>query len=199
MSEVRMPTQKRGIEKRNKIIEAGFKVICDKGYYNITTNDIAQEAGVSVGIIYQYFNDKKEIFIEGIKNYSRSIMFPLSELNNKVNIDLSDLEELLNNMIDHFIKSHTIDKKAHQEIISMEHLDDEIDKIFLDLEIDTTNNLCKLLRQNGMDIENLEEKIHLSYNLIDNYCHEIIYHKHDNLNYDVMKENVIKMILSILK
>ncbi|MCQ2969734.1 MAG: TetR/AcrR family transcriptional regulator, partial [Clostridium sp.] len=74
MAEVRMPTQKRGIEKRNKIIEAGFKVICDKGYYNITTNDIAQEAGVSVGIIYQYFNDKKEIFIEGIKNYSKSIM-----------------------------------------------------------------------------------------------------------------------------
>ena len=26
------------------------------------------------------------------------------------------------------------------------------------------------------------------------HCSQIIYHKHDNLNYDVMKENVIKRI-----
>ena len=42
--------------------------------------------------------------------------------------------------------------------------------ILADLEIETTNNLCNLLRQNGMNTENLEEKIHLSYNLIDNYA-----------------------------
>lgn len=199
MSEVRMPTQKRGIEKRNKIIEAGFKVICDKGYYNITTNDIAAEAGVSVGIIYQYFNDKKEIFIEGLKDYSKSIMFPMSEIEENIKLDFSNLEFLLNNMINHFVKTHKISKKAHQEIVSMEHMDDEIEEIFLNLELETTNNICNLLKQNGFNIENLEEKIHISYNLIDNYCHEVIYHKHENLDYEIMKQNVIKMILSILK
>lgn len=197
MSEVRMPTQKRGIEKRNKIIKAGFKIICDKGYYNITTNDIATEAGVSVGIIYQYFNDKREIFIEGIKNYAKSIMFPMADI--KGIFDLSNLETLLNDMINHFLKSHSISKKAHQEIVSMEHIDEDIEKIFVDLELETTSNICNLLRKNGLNIPNLEEKIHISYNLIDNYCHEVIYHKHDNLDYKIMKENVIKMILSILK
>ena len=197
MSEVRMPTQKRGIEKRNKIIKAGFKVICDKGYYNITTNDIAAEAGVSVGIIYQYFNDKREIFIEGIKNYAKSIMFPMADI--KGSFDLSNLETLLNDMINHFLKSHSISKKAHQEIVSMEHIDKDIEKIFVDLELETTSNICNLLRENGVHIPNLEEKIHICYNLIDNYCHEVIYHKHDNLDYKIMKENVIKMILSILK
>ena len=139
MSEVRMPTQKRGIEKRNKIIKAGFKVICDKGYYNITTNDIAAEAGVSVGIIYQYFNDKREIFIEGIKNYAKSIMFPMADI--KGSFDLSNLETLLNDMINHFLKSHSISKKAHQEIVSMEHIDKDIEKIFVDLELETTSNI----------------------------------------------------------
>ena len=38
--------------------------MCNKGYYNISTPDIAKEANVSTGIIYQYFNDKKDIFIE---------------------------------------------------------------------------------------------------------------------------------------
>ena len=43
MSNIRMPKQKRSIEKRNRIIEKGFELICKNGYYNTTTNDIAKE------------------------------------------------------------------------------------------------------------------------------------------------------------
>ena len=50
------------VEKRNKIIEKGFELMCEKGFYNISTPDIAEAAEVSTGIIYQYFNDKKDIF-----------------------------------------------------------------------------------------------------------------------------------------
>ena len=75
MAEVRIPTQKRSIEKRNKIIDKGFELMCEKGYYKVTTNDIAAYADVSIGIIYQYFKDKKEIFIEGVKNYSNKICY----------------------------------------------------------------------------------------------------------------------------
>ena len=73
MPDIRMPTQKRSIEKRNKIIEKGFELMCEKGFYNTTTTDIAEYAGVSIGIIYQYFNDKKDIFLEGVKNYSIAV------------------------------------------------------------------------------------------------------------------------------
>lgn len=195
----RMPIQKRSIEKRDRIIKLGFELMCNNGYFNTNTNDIAKYADVSTGIVYQYFNDKKEIFIEGIKNYSRSVMFPMSSLNDNVNFDLSNIEALLYKMIDHSVKRHNLSKKAHQEIVSMEHSDEDIEKLFKDLELETTNNICSLLRSNGLNINNLEEKIHLSYNLIDNYCHEVVYHKHSNLNYLVMKNDVVKMILSILK
>ena len=40
MSEIRIPTQKRSIEKRNKIIEKGFELMCNNGYYNTNTNEI---------------------------------------------------------------------------------------------------------------------------------------------------------------
>ena len=77
MSNTRIPTQKRSIEKRNRIIEKGFELMCEKGYYNVSTPDIAESARVSTGIIYQYFTDKKDIFIEGVKNYANTIMFPM--------------------------------------------------------------------------------------------------------------------------
>ena len=66
--EIRKPIQKRSIEKKGKIIESGFELICEKGYYNTNTAEIAKNAGVSTGIVYQYFKDKHDIFIEALKN-----------------------------------------------------------------------------------------------------------------------------------
>ena len=63
MSEIRIPTQERSKLKREKIIKKGFELMCNNGYFNTTTSDIAKYASVSTGIIYQYFNDKKDIFI----------------------------------------------------------------------------------------------------------------------------------------
>ncbi len=199
MSETRMPTQKRSIEKRNKIIEKGFELICEKGYHNTNTTEIAEYAGVSTGIIYQYFNDKKEIFIEGVKNYSDKIMFPMIEISENTKIEVKNLDVLLNNMIDIFIKTHTLSKKAHEEMISMSHIDDDIAKIFSTQELTITKRIVNILKNNNIIIDNAYEKVHIIIGIIENLCHEIVYHKHKEINYDIMKKEVIKIVEGILK
>ena len=126
MSETRVPTQKRSIEKRNRIIEKGFELMCENGYYNTSTPDIAEYANVSTGIIYQYFNDKKDIFIEGVKEYSNNIMFPMISILETEKIEIKNLSFLLKTMINKFIQTHTISKKAHEELIAMSHLDNDV-------------------------------------------------------------------------
>ena len=76
-SSIREPVQKRSIEKKEKIIESGFELICEKGYYNTNTAEIAKAAGVSTGIVYNYFKDKHDILIEGIKIYADDIFYPM--------------------------------------------------------------------------------------------------------------------------
>ena len=61
MTKTRVPTQKRSIEKRQKIVKAGFDLFCEKGYYKTNTIEIARHAKVSTGTVYSYFKDKKEI------------------------------------------------------------------------------------------------------------------------------------------
>ena len=199
MPEIRMPTQKRSIEKRNIIIEKGFELMCEEGYYNTNTTQIAKYAGVSTGIIYQYFNDKKDIFIEGVKNYSEKIMFPLVNIFEKSAIKNDTLPELLRDVIKQFIKTHTISKKAHEELIAMSHLDDDIAEIFKNSELKTTERLVSLLKENGFEDNNLNEKVHICINLIDNYCHEMVYHKHDSMNYKTMEDLIIKLIIDTIK
>lgn len=198
MSDTRMPTQKRSIEKRNKIIKKGFELMCEKGYYNTNTTEIAEYADVSTGIIYQYFNDKKEIFIEGIKEYSNNIMFPMIDILNNKNIIINDLDKLLDKMIEKFIETHTLSKKAHEEMIAMSHLDNDISEIFNKREIETTEQIVTILNKNNIITENLYEKVHIIIGIVENLCHEIVYHRHKTINYDIMKKEVIKIIENIL-
>lgn len=199
MSYPRIPTQKRSIEKRNKIIEKGFELICEKGYHNISTPDIAEASGVSTGIIYQYFTDKKEIFLEGVRNYSNSIMFPMLEIMDTKNIEINNLEKLLRKMINSFVKNHKISKKAHEELMAMSHLDNEVANIFKESEFELTNKIVNILEDNNLKIENSTEKIHIAIGLIENLCHEIVYHKHRKIDYEVMEDEVIKIVTNLLK
>lgn len=199
MSEIRMPTQKRSIEKRNKIIEKGFELICQEGYHNISTPDIAKAANVSTGIIYQYFNDKKDIFIEGVKNYANNILYPMSIILEDTNIDYNDIENLFSKLIDAFIKNHTISIKAHEELMAMSHLDSDIAEIFKNLELSITSSISNALQKHNIIIQNSDEKIHIIFGLIENLSHEVVYHHHSELNYEIMKKEILHIITYILK
>ena len=199
MAKTRIPTQKRSIEKKNRIIEKGFEIICEKGYYNISTPDIAKAADVSTGIIYQYFTDKKEIFVEGMKNYSYNIMFPVLKILEKSNLSQDNMKNILNEIIDVYIKHHMTAKKAHKELVAMSNLDDEILQIIKDNELLLTKKLVEALERNNISIKNPTEKMHILIGIIENLCHEIVYHKHADLDNNIMKEEVLNLLTYLLK
>ena len=154
MGEIRNPIKKSSIEKKNKILEKGFTLMCEKGYHNVNSVDIAKYAGVSTGIIYQYFTDKRDIFIEGVKNYSSNIMFPMIDILDNTKIDKNNLEKILNIMIDSFIDTHKMSKKAHEELIAMSHIDDEINQIFKDNELKMNEKIVNTLKYNNFNVKN---------------------------------------------
>lgn len=199
MSEQRMPTQQRAIEKRNRIIEKGFELLCEQGYYKTTIPDIAKAAGVSVGIIYQYFKDKKEIFLVGVEAYSTKIMYPMLEVLDTVQVSISNLPTILEAMIDNFIQAHTMSERAHAELMAMSYLDEDVAGIFHQSEYNMTIKIVDILEQNGIHLENATEKVHIVIGLIDNFCHEVVYHKHAHLNYNQMRAEVIQTALNILQ
>ncbi len=199
-AKIRNPVQKRSIEKKSNIIKCGFDLICEKGYHNVNTADIAKAAGVSTGIIYNYFKDKKDIFLEGIKEYSNNIMYPLIEiLDNQDKIDTSNLKKVLEKILDIFLKKHAICKSEHEEMLAMSHLDEDIYNIFKESEIEMTTKFANLLIKNGYNIKNLNEKIHICIAIIENLCHELIYHKHNSLNEQALKDESLNAIVYILE
>jgi AcrR family transcriptional regulator len=62
------PVQARSVETRARILEAAARVFEQRGYAG-TTNQIAAEAGLSVGSLYQYFPNKDSILVELIDRH----------------------------------------------------------------------------------------------------------------------------------
>lgn len=195
---IREPIQKRSIEKKQKIIKSGFDLICQKGYYNTNTAEIAKAAGVSTGIVYQYFKDKHDILLEGIKLYAGDIIYPVAN-NFPTDVSPDNLKTVLKKVINKFIENHKLSQVAHEEIMSMTHSDKEIADFYREREMYTTKTISNILIRNGFDKTYIDERVHISINLIDDLCHEIVYHKHNELNYDIMINLVLDTIVNLLK
>ncbi len=59
-------------EKRNAIINAGFRVFSKHGYKKSPMNEIAAEAGISKSLLFYYFRNKKELYLY-LAKYSAEI------------------------------------------------------------------------------------------------------------------------------
>ncbi len=59
---VKPALQKRSQEKRDLLIKAGIRAFARDGYDGAKIVDIAKDAGISVGVFYQRFKDKRGFF-----------------------------------------------------------------------------------------------------------------------------------------
>ena len=64
MSGVQDPIRQQLIEaRRNQILDAAAVVFAEKGFHGATTKDIAGEAGIAEGTIYNYFESKHDLLV----------------------------------------------------------------------------------------------------------------------------------------
>ena len=193
---IREPQQKRSIEKKNRIIEAGTQLFTEKGYHNTNTAEIAAKAGVDTGTVYSYLIDKKTFLMEVLDFYIESLMQPLYNFSNIETIT-SEFEKTIEKLIDISVDMHHKDKKLHEELMALSATDKDVGDFFHRFEEDCVIKFAEILKSLGFEIENLNEKIHIAYNMLESYCHEETFHKHRFLNYEVMKKEIVTIISNL--
>jgi AcrR family transcriptional regulator len=57
-------------DRREQIIDAALRVFSRKGFERTTNKDIAQEAGITPGLIYHYFESKEDLLKAAIEDHS---------------------------------------------------------------------------------------------------------------------------------
>jgi TetR/AcrR family transcriptional regulator len=75
-------------EKQDRILNAALKEFAQKGYQNASTNEIVKEAGISKGLLFHYFNNKKDLYLF---LYSHFMDITMEEIMEKIDWNEKDL------------------------------------------------------------------------------------------------------------
>jgi AcrR family transcriptional regulator len=103
----RQPTQSRAQVTVNAILDAVIRLLKRRGGSTLTTNSIAEAAGVSIGSVYQYFPNKVSIFIA---LHERHIDQVTRVLQRKISQSADEpLDRLVSHLMDGMIEVHASD------------------------------------------------------------------------------------------
>lgn len=197
-SEIREPKQKRSIETKKKIIDASFQLFSESGYFSTNTAEIAKRAGVSTGIIYGYFKDKRDILLEVLELYTEKAYRPILKTFDMVEPPL-DFRAVVPRIIDGAIATHKNNAKIHEALHSMTHVDHTVNSKFIELEDTITMQFAFRLSSLGYSDEGLHEKIHLAMNIVQSFAHEYVYDKHSYIDYAKMRSIVCDSIVRLFE
>lgn len=75
-------------EKQERILNAALKEFAKKGYKNAMTDEIAKGARISKGALFQYFKNKKQLFLF---LYDRTLNLVMKEFLEKIDLQEKDI------------------------------------------------------------------------------------------------------------
>ncbi|MFA5756106.1 MAG: TetR family transcriptional regulator [Smithellaceae bacterium] len=59
--------------RRSQLTAAAYKVVAQKGYNDFTIKDIAEEAGLSTGLVHYYFKNKEDLLFKLLKEMNANL------------------------------------------------------------------------------------------------------------------------------
>lgn len=197
MNTTREPIQKRSIEKKRKILDAGFELFCENGYYKTSTTEIAKRANVSTGALYSYFEDKRQIYIETFEQYLNSISTSLFEKLDGIQQPFC-LKSFIEKWVSFYVDCYAQAGRPLAQL-RMTLLDDEkINQHFSCLESEFFTRIVNILRGNGVTHDDLFERVYISCILIDSLRQENSVFIHKALNFDALRKQIERAILNSL-
>jgi AcrR family transcriptional regulator len=112
----RQPKQRRAQQTVDAVLDAVVRVLKREGFRAITTNRIAEVAGVSIGSVYQYFPDKRAIFAALHERHIREIDRMVESA--LIEHATSSLDQLLRSMVEAMVDAHADDPELFELLLT---------------------------------------------------------------------------------
>ncbi|HHO75439.1 MAG TPA: TetR/AcrR family transcriptional regulator [Deltaproteobacteria bacterium] len=172
MKRVRIPQQRRSIERRTKIKKTALALFAKKGINGTSSNEIVMKAGVSIGTFYSYFENKRALFLEILKDHLETFVTDVYTLQTDETISLRD------NIRKHIRKAFTLfDRHSsfHKEALVLKFSDRDVKKLFDDVEEEQLIIISDLIRPycRNTDTNKLMEISKVIHSAVENIAHSV--------------------------
>ncbi len=135
--QMKAPTQERSRQTVATILEACERIMVREGFYGVTTDKIAKEAGVSIGSLYQFFGNKESVVSALIHDMIRKDLLFFQEKISSINTLPADRQVQF--LMDLAIEIYSTQRAIRQKIQGIyQYLVDQGEfKKVIDIYIDT--------------------------------------------------------------
>ncbi len=195
--DIRIPQQKRSIEKKEKIIEAATRIFSEKGYFCTNTVDIAKSANISTGSIYAYYKDKKDILIECLNRFGKNLTLEIYEKVGNLSVN-EDIDITIKNTLGLLINYQNWSKLLRDEIMSLQYRDSDIKEYFQNIQKTMMAAVTKQLATNGYYFKHEREQTFLLFQMIMGIEDELAFTHSPSINPEILINECVQAIIPML-
>ena len=192
----RQPQQLRARQTVDAILEAVVRILKREGTDAVTTNRIAEIAGVSIGSVYQYFPDKRAIFAalhqQHIEQIDRTMESALMQN------AAAPLDCLMRAMVDAMIHAHAADPELHDLLLAQvpphsggtKPFAERMHGAFL---LAISSRSGELKKDRG-----LEKQVFVATHMVESLCHGAVRQRPPRVSLADAKAEIVRAILAYL-
>jgi AcrR family transcriptional regulator len=193
----RRPKQRRARQTVEAVLDAVIRLLKRDGSGAITTNRIAEVAGVSIGSVYQYFPDKRAIFTalhqRHVDQIDRMVQTKLVEH------AASSIEELVRAMVEAMVEAHATDPELYELLMTeVPHRPDGT----RDFAVRLHGAFLLAISSRAHELKkgrNLDKVVFVATHMVEALSHGAVLRRPARMSLKDAKEEVVRAILAYLR
>ena len=194
----RKPSQKRSGQTVEFILEATAQILIREGYSKASTNRIAEQAGVSIGSLYQYFPNKKALLETLCERHIQQMIELIAE---KLQFTLNkSLEQAIPEVVTALLEAHALEPELHRVFLEQAPFFLSSDSSHgMEQRILTLVTLYLEDHREEVQCEDLEMAAFITVQTIEALTHRAVLHQPDMLKNQGFVSDVSRMLIAYLK
>jgi len=153
----RRPQQARSQQTVDSILDAAADLVAEAGYESVTTNAIAERAGISIGTLYRYFPDKDAILRGLAVRHLEKVRAIYDEVFTEDLVYLP-LPVVLDRLIDPFVALHTA-CPAYKQILLGSDVSADIAAASEEMDAEIIDRIAGFLRRAAPDLDDQRARL----------------------------------------
>ena len=197
--QIHKPKQKRSELTKEKILDTALKLFCQKGYYKVSTNEIARASNISIGNLYFYFKNKDSIFLEILNRYHQSFLQIHDDFLHEMEYAEEHPKQFLRRLIEMIIANHENSRDLNREIQILSLSDATVADVLKKQQEQTENTVfCYFEKyRDKFQVQDLEAAASITFTLINSVVDQIVFSK-NKINRDRLLTETVNAVESYL-
>jgi AcrR family transcriptional regulator len=196
----RSPRQRRSQEMCDRIIQAAARVFAEEGYARGTTNRIAEEAGVSIGSLYQYYPNKDVLLAELVRRHIRQGADEIAKRLVSVDLGLQNLEERTRMFVEATVALHRHDVALHRVLFEESPRPPDIVEELRQFEADTVAAVEQLIADDPeLRVHDAHMAAYITVSTIESVTHHYASAHPRDADWDAFTDELVRLVVGYLE